>query len=156
MKIIVDRFKSNAEATLAQVTVYSSPDHAAMGLYVCEDAYHVPKIPGRTRIPAGSYQLTLRKEGGLYTRYCANPKLGGIGQERGMIWVRNIPGFEWVYFHIGNTHKDSEGCPLVGMGHNLAAMSVTESVKAYRKFYPLVADAIEAGAVTAEFIDNDR
>jgi len=57
------------------------------------------KIYGNTSIPAGRYRITLRKEGAMYPAYLN--KYTEIGQERGMLWLRDIPGFEYVYIHIG-------------------------------------------------------
>lgn len=157
MRIVVDRFRSNDDATLSQIAVYNDQGALAFGCYGCEDAFHEPKIPGRTRIPAGTYRLSFRKEGSMYGRYCADRRLRGVGQERGMLWIREIPNFEYVYFHIGNTHEDTEGCPLVGSTFDAAVMAVWGSVAAYRKFYPIVASELEAGGnCIAEIQDNDR
>ncbi|NIP88730.1 MAG: hypothetical protein GWN84_03285, partial [Gammaproteobacteria bacterium] len=32
----------------------------------------------------------------------------------GMLWIREIPNFEWVYLHCGADHEDTAGCPLLG------------------------------------------
>lgn len=59
MNIKVSRFAADDETTISLVTVD--------GEFVCfglEDEYREIKIPGETRIPAGLYQLKLRKHGG--------------------------------------------------------------------------------------------
>jgi hypothetical protein len=73
---------------------------------------------------------------------------------KGMLWLRDVPGFEWVYIHIGNTDDDTEGCILVGETIDYESGFMGRSVKAYRYIYPLIATAIEIGeAVTLEIED---
>ena len=56
MEILVDRFVSDDDSTISRVNVD--------GQFVCfglEDEYRADKVPGETRIPAGTYRVTLRK-----------------------------------------------------------------------------------------------
>jgi len=154
--VLNDRFLSNDKATIGQATVYDAPDHAALGLYLLEDAYNWPKIPGKSRIPAGVYEIVFRKDGGMYPRYRDDPRLQGIGQERGMLWLTDVTTHTFVYYHIGNDEDDTDGCPLTGETYDKTAMKVFQSVKAYRRFYPLVAPLVERGGCYGKFVDNDR
>lgn len=106
-----------------------------------EDGRRKVKIAGRTRIPAGTYTIRLRTEGGLTQKY--QQKFPDIHQ--GMLWLQDVPGFEWVYLHVGNTHEDSEGCILVGESINYETGFQGESVSAYRNLYPLIANEILGG-----------
>lgn len=128
-KYYLKRFHSGKDATLGMITREG-------GMFVCftlEDEYREIKVPGETRIPAGNYQIKLRNEGGLATKYFARfPEW-----HKGMLHLQNVPGFEWVYLHIGNTDKHSEGCPLVG---NTATWTETGGVlgnseAAYKRLY---------------------
>ena len=100
-----------------------------------------PKVYGETAIPYGRYEITFRKEGGMYADY--KERFKDIGNERGMLWIRNIPGFEWVLIHIGNYAKDTLGCILVGTQYEENA--VLNSTIAYKKIYPIIADALSIG-----------
>lgn len=121
--------------------------------FTCEDEYRIEKIPGKTRIPAGQYDIKLRTAGGFHPRYLARyPKM-----HRGMLHLQDVPGFEWIYIHPGNDDGDSSGCILVGWGRSEEARSLSQSRRAYEYVYPIIADAIEAGGrVTITVRDFDR
>jgi hypothetical protein len=71
-----------------------------------------------------------------------------------MLWVNDVPGFEYVYLHIGNTEADTEGCILIGNGCVRRPPSLLDSTSAYKKLYPMVYQAIENGkTVTIEVLD---
>ena len=108
-------------------------------LYVAtlEDGKREHKVFGETCIPAGTYTLELRNEGGMTQRYAAR-----YSWHRGMIWLRHVPFFEWVYIHVGNTPADTNGCILVGMAEN--DDSIMSSRIAYEGIYSIIADAIES------------
>lgn len=57
------------------------------------------KVPGKTAIPHGSYELTLED----------SPRFGP-----NTITVNDVPGFSKIRIHAGNTAEDTEGCVLVG------------------------------------------
>lgn len=149
MKIDVDRFTSDADTTLSHVSVD--------GKFVCfglEDEFRVVKVPDETRIPAGKYQVGVRTVGKHHLQY----RQRFSDMHRGMLQVLNVPGFEYILIHCGNTHADTAGCLLVGTGAVTDSdnMSVSSSTLAYRKLYPMVIDAALAGQLTIEFFDNDR
>ena len=107
MKITVNRIYSTEDATLSLVGVD--------GQFFCfglEDEYREEKVPKETRIPAGTYPVRLRTEGGLHGRY--RRRFSDIHQ--GMLHVQDVPGFEYILIHVGNTDEDTAGCLLVGEG----------------------------------------
>lgn len=57
------------------------------------------KIKGKTAIPSGRYRVGI----------VHSPKFGPD-----TIAVLDVPGFEGIRIHGGNTHTHTEGCPLVG------------------------------------------
>ena len=115
------------------------------------------KVRGETRIPEGLYKLTLRTEGGFHNRYVS--KYGSW--HRGMIYVNDVPNFEWILWHTGNTDESTMGCLILGSNQteNITNKDgfVGSSVVAYKKVYPSIADAIESGEeVTVNYVDYDH
>ena len=123
--------------------------------YTLEDEQRAGNVWGETRIPAGEYKLSLRKEGGFHSRYQA--KYGEM--HKGMIHVNDVPGFEFILWHTGNTDENTAGCLLLGDSQtsNLVQKDgfVGSSVNAYKKVYPYVAAAIQQGDVYVTYIDHD-
>jgi hypothetical protein len=130
------------------------------GQYFCftlEDktrAQDEPKVYGETAIPYGRYEITFRTTGSIYNEY--KIRFADIGSERGTLWIRNIPGFEYVLMHIGNTNADTLGCILVGTQYE--ENKITNSTVAYKKIYPIIADALSKGEkvfITVEGITHE-
>jgi len=141
--IKLKRKTDSGKSTIGVLTVFGS------AVWVLEDPRREHKVHGETRIPAGRYKLALRNEGGMTQRYAKRfPKM-----HKGMIWLLDVPMFEWVYLHIGNYPEDTEGCLLVGLtkGQDM----VLASKAAYQKVYPLIAEAIEAGDCWINIEDED-
>jgi hypothetical protein len=125
--------------------------------YTLEDEQRDVKVWGETRIPAGTYKLGLRTEGGFHNRYLSRY---GADFHKGMIWVLDVPGFEWILWHSGNTDENTAGCLLLGntQTSNLIAKDgfIGNSRDAYKLVYPRVLAAIESGLdVEVEYIDYD-
>lgn len=148
MRITVDRFISDDDTTISHVLVD--------GEFVCfglEDEYRPHKVPKETRIPAGTYRVDLRTVGGFHGRYKKRYPF-----HRGMLHVRNVPGFEYILIHTGNTDQHTDGCLLVGESATTTPgdMRVNQSRAAYARFYEMVVDAAARGELTINYQDNDR
>jgi hypothetical protein len=125
--------------------------------YTLEDEQRDVKVWGETRIPAGTYKLKLRTEGGFHNRYLN--KYGNTFH-KGMIHVKDVPGFEYILWHTGNTDEHTAGCLILGntQTNNRIAKDgfIGSSVDAYKFVYPRVAAAIESGVdVEVTYIDYD-
>ena len=108
MLLKLDRFGSGPAGTLGLLSI--------SGRFECFTLEDPPKdrvkIAGDTRIPAGTYRMTLRTEGGFHGRY--RRRFGDM--HNGMLWLRDVPEYKWVLIHLGNTKKHTRGCLLVGEG----------------------------------------
>ena len=125
--------------------------------YTLEDEQRDVKVWGETRIPAGTYKLELRTEGGFHNRYLSRY---GASFHKGMIWVKDVPGFEWILWHAGNTDEQTAGCLLLGNSQESNIVKkdgfIGASRDAYVFVYPRVVAAIESGLnVEVEYIDYD-
>ena len=143
MKLTIERFGFGKDSTLGRLLMDGNPV-----AFVIEDERRAVKVRGETCIPVGHYTLKLRTEGGLHAKYAERFR----GLHEGMLWISDVPGFEWVYLHVGNTDDDSEGCPLlVGTPAILGdgEFQGSGSEVAYKLVYGKVLKALKAGeAVT--------
>lgn len=149
MELKLKRFSGADESTLGLIFVESG-----FFCYSLEDQFNEPKIKGETRIPAGRYQIILRNEGGMVTRYKKRFSWHG-----GMLWLQDVPGFTFIYMHVGNKDDDSEGCILTGDGQmqNVTERGqVTSSVAAYRRLYEVITEALLSEEVWIKIYDEDE
>jgi hypothetical protein len=124
--------------------------------YSLEDEYRNDKVMHETRVPAGTYQIKLRKEGGFNARY--TKKYGNF--HKGMLHIQDVPGFEYILIHTGNTDEHTSGCLIVGDSQeNNQLMKngfIGKSVQAYKRIYTPIAKALEKGEeVTITYVDYD-
>lgn len=82
------------------------------GVYTCdtlEDAVRDTKIYGKTAIPYGTYKITMDVVSPKFKdRSWAKPYGGKLPR------LLDVPNYEGVLIHVGNTDADSSGCLLVG------------------------------------------
>jgi hypothetical protein len=149
MLITVNRIKSDDDTTISTVSV--DDRFVCFGL---EDEFRVEKVVKETRIPSGHYRVGLHTAGSLDARY----RVKFPDFHRGMLHILDVPNFEAILIHIGNTDEDTAGCLLVGSGAvtQPGDMSLQGSTDAYKLLYPMVVDAAAAGQLESEFIDSDR
>ena len=147
MDIKVTRFVSDNDATLSLVSI--DGEFQCFGL---EDEFRLNKIHGETRIPAGKYKVGIRDVGGFHGRYLDRFPLF----HKGMLQVLDVPGFDYILIHIGNTDEDTAGCLLVGAGCNsVGEMTISSSSVAYSALYKKVCISAREGNLSIEYVDND-
>ena len=134
MKLTLLRYPSLQDATLGGLLV-----DGRLQCFSLEDAYRPVKIPGRTRIPPGTYMIELQTAGRLHDDYKLKYQ-----EHRGMLHLMHVPDFEGIMIHILNTHLQTDGC--IGVGDmSMIQGEIAQSVVAYRKLYGLVSNAILSG-----------
>ena len=155
MKLEVLRISSESDSSSG--LVFDVTDGRKFLCYSLEDEYRSEKVMHETRVPAGTYKILLRKEGGFHGRY--TKKYGDF--HKGMLHVQDVPGFEYILIHTGNTDEHTSGCLLVG---DTQQQNVTKSkdgfigasVDAYKRIYPPIAEAILRGEdVEISYVDFD-
>ncbi len=120
--------------------------------YTLEDQYQDVKVMHETCIPEGKYSIKFRKVGGFHAKYSERYK----NAHYGMLWLQNVPGFEYILIHTGNTDEHTSGCLIVGDTQQDLDVSfngmVGSSVKAYKKLYAKVsAELLQGKPVTIEY-----
>lgn len=100
------------------------------------DLSNEKKVYGKTAIPYGEYKVI----------YNWSPKFG-----RNLPRLLNVPAFEGILIHPGNTADDSAGCILVG--RNTEVGRLTESRYTSDKLNVLIEDAQRGGeSITIEIV----
>lgn len=128
MKLVLDRQDYTNESTIGKLFV-----DGVFECYVLEDVVRQgAKVFGETAIPQGTYEVIITQ----------SPRF-----KRLLPLLVKVPGYEGVRIHPGNTAKDTEGCLLVGTGHQ--ANMVTDSKTAFNKLFAKLekADKIELAII---------
>lgn len=149
MQLVLTRTAFGPNSTLGRLVEERSitgPHYKPYGFlcYTLEDEVReipgVPvaewKIKGQTAIPEGSYSVVITYS----NRF-----------KRRMPLLLDVPGFEGVRIHAGNTAADTEGCILVGEGWFMVDSSqgrdyvIDRSRLAYDALFALIDAALEKG-----------
>lgn len=142
MKLTLQRRPSVGGATIGKLYID--------GVYACctlEDEVReiegVPvaawKIKGATAIPSGEYRVTLEHS-------------NRFGPDT--LTINNVPGFEAIRMHAGNTSADTEGCPLLGMQATEVSLIAGTSRPAVALVKGEVQRALSKGEVVTIDINN--
>ncbi len=147
MEIIQKRFTSDADTSISNVFI----DDKWICFFI-EDGFREEKIAGETRIPAGKYNIHVRDYGGFHQRYKRI-----FSFHEGMLELADVPGFQYILIHCGNTDSDTEGCLLPNYGAHCEPDNIygLSSRKAYEIFYRKVIDSAKNGILTIIIIDED-
>ena len=153
MKLQVLRFSSESDSTNG--LLFDITDGIKFLAYTLEDERREEKVMSETRIPAGTYKIKLRTEGGHHNKYAS--RYGNM--HKGMLWLQDVPNFKWILIHCGNTDEHTAGCLLVGDSQENNQIKtngfIGSSSNAYKRIYPAIAEAVENEGVTIKYIDLD-
>ena len=98
------------------------------------------KVDGETAIPTGTYQLRMDIVSPKYSKklwYYHNCNGGRLPR------IMNVPGFDGILIHAGNTAQESCGCILVGK--NTIKGKVTNSKATFLNLYSQLYKAYKKG-----------
>lgn len=91
------------------------------------------KIKGKTAIPYGTYEI----------KWTYSPRFKKYTPQ-----LMNVPSFEGIRVHAGNTSADTEGCLI--LGENKQVGKVLNSRATINKFYQIIKEACSNGKITIE------
>lgn len=98
MELLLNRIKLEPDVTLGELFV-----DGVFECFICEDTMRIDKgeekVHGATCIPAGTYDLFIT----MSARF-----------QRMLPLLVNVPQFEGIRIHPGNTAADTDGCLLPG------------------------------------------
>jgi hypothetical protein len=113
MQITIKRLHKTDTSTIGELLI-----DGVFECYTLEDVERPIKIKAETAIPKGTYKVIINQS----NRF-----------KRLMPLLLNVPNFEGVRIHAGNTNHDTEGCILVGQTRN--KNYIGQSRKAYEKLF---------------------
>lgn len=99
------------------------------------------KIKGITAIPTGTYKITLDIVSPKFSKYKQYQAINGK-----LPRLIDVPGYEGILIHIGNTHVDTDGCVLVGK--NDVVGKVTNSTYWFNELYKKLQSATDEIEIT--------
>ena len=150
------RYSSGVDSTLGLLFINDVYGREFLA-YTLEDEFREEKVSAETRIPEGKYDIQLRTTGGFNNRYSI--KFGTIWH-KGMLHVQDVPGFEYILIHTGNTEEHTMGCLLVA---DTSQQNITKdgfigaSVSAYKRIYSSLAQwLVDGNKLTITYIDYDN
>jgi len=139
----VMRYGFGKNSTLGWISTWEN-DKFVRRCFSLEDERRHTKVYGETCIPTGTYPLALRTEGEMHERYLR--RFGD--RHKGMLWIQDVPEFEWTYFHILNYEWQTKGCIGTGKVPGVypdGEFFVGRSEAAYLDLYDIVAPRLIAG-----------
>lgn len=97
------------------------------------------KVYGKTAIPYGRYQVAMNVISQKFSRKSFYME---VCQGR-LPRLLNVPHFEGILIHVGNTAEDSSGCILVG--ENRIKGGILNSRETFKKLYAELNEAYKKG-----------
>ena len=123
VKLRLERGPSAHGATIGELLI-----DGAFECYTCEDVVREEKIHGQTAIPPGTYSVIITPS----QRF-----------KRDLPLLQNVPNFEGIRIHPGNTSADTEGCILPG--RTRTDRTVGESKAAFNALYAKIQQGLNDG-----------
>lgn len=147
MKILIDRKWKKEDYTIGKLYVdnvffsntLEDKDRGLSSNMSLEDIKKKKKT-GETAIPAGTYKVRMDissprfSKSNWYVKNCNGARMPRL---------KDVPGYDGVLIHCGNSAKDTEGCILVGK--NDVKGMVTKSKDYFLKLYNIMYTAYKKG-----------
>lgn len=99
MKLLLKRLHKSENSTIGELSI-----DGKFECYTLEDVERKEKIYGKTAIPKGTYEIVMT----MSNRFKIVLPL-----------LLNVPNYEGVRIHAGNSAKDTEGCILLGQTRSI-------------------------------------
>ena len=133
MQINVIRKEYSPKSTIGELYV-----EGKFECFTLEDRIRAVKVRGTTAIPVGKYEVTVTWS----DRF-----------KRPLPLLMNVPNYEGVRIHTGNTDENTEGCLLVGKTRQ--PDFVGESKAAFNALFPKIQQALQREKVFLEITQEN-
>lgn len=149
--LTVLRYVNDSETTLGLIFLRNK-----FFAYTLEDTFREEKVKGKTRIPEGLYEVGFSPVDPADSRITRD-YLAKYPWFTKHIHLKNVPGFEGIYIHVGNTHDDTAGCILIADGVNMdVRKALMHSARAYERFYKIMAALLDSNEkATIQVLDEN-
>ena len=159
--LTVERYEFTPDWTIGRMLCQGQP----VG-FTIEDEIRAVKLHGETAIPYGTYDLGVRQSPKFSHEFmwsdkhkvlcqtsliCGYPHVKDF-RPHDMIWIKDVPSFEYILFHWGNFDDDTEGCLIGGLSIGFAKNRkgvmkecVISSRVFYRSIYAKIYPLIKSG-----------
>lgn len=124
--------------------------------YTLEDTHREEKIKTQTRIPEGIYRIAYSQVAPEKSAITRNYQ-ARYPWFKSHIQLLNVPNFEGIYIHVGNTHEDTAGCLLIADGVTAGTQKALQySRNAFERFYKYVSALLDnQEEVSIQILDED-
>ena len=143
LNLILHRYSDNGNSTQG---LLFNRDNAKMEFlnYTLEDEQREVKVRGETCIPSGLYEVKFRQVLSDKTKSYR----GLFSWFSWHLHLQDVTGFKYVYIHIGNDEKDTDGCILVqdAANNNQVKDGFNGSSRsAFKRLYEQVSEELNNG-----------
>ncbi|HSJ69329.1 MAG TPA: DUF5675 family protein [Anditalea sp.] len=126
--------------------------------YTLEDTHQDEKIRGKTRIPTGIYTIGYSTVDPAHSRITRDYLRDFKPWFTRHLQLKNVPGFDGIYIHVGNYHENTDGCLLLadGVMAGPSRKSLQNSRDAYRRFYKIITALLDSNElVNIQILNED-
>jgi hypothetical protein len=135
MKLQLMREQYKPDSTVGRLLV-----DGTFECFTLEDGIRTKKVHGRTAIPPGTYRVTVTP----------SPRF-----RKDLPRLHDVPNFQGVLIHPGNTAADTEGCILVGAQWQKGAEAIGQSRVAFAALFAKIKDALAQGDRVEIAVEQD-
>lgn len=139
MELKLQRVEKDNKATIGGLFIdgeflCSTLEDVDRGLKQTDTLVHIQevKVQNQTAIPSGRYEVIID----MSTRFKIN-----------LPHILNVPGFEGIRIHPGNSDIDTDGCILLGVWNKIDKDWISNSRDIFNIFFPKLQEGLKQGNV---------